>query len=351
MFRHRFFLLFVIILLSLVSACNKKNEENLTQNDIPTISEQSDDELSNEPVLKIKNPLTGLDMDLKYEGQRPLAVMIENEYNARPQSGLNVADIVYEIPTEGGITRFLAIYSHEPYNEIGPVRSARPYFIEYSMEYDAIYVHYGSSPQGYQDLKKLKIHSIDGIYDTVTFWRDTSRKKPHNAYTNTANILATSEKRGFLKEVNQEFWQFNDGDNYPDDQKLDKFKITYYKNYKVGYTYDSEKKAYARSINGKPHYDRPSEETITVKNIIVQFVNARVVDEVGRLDINTISSGKGYYISNGYATEIKWKKESKSERTRFYDLEGEEISLNAGNTWIQLIPQWGSFSHTEEYDG
>ncbi len=351
MFRHRLFLpVIAVLVLILTSGCNTKSadESRINGNVSDAVRKNVNSESENmQTVPKVKNPLTGLDMDLAFEGRRPLAVMIENEYNARPQSGLVNADVVYEIPTEGGITRFLAIYSDKSCEEIGPVRSARPYFIEYSMEYDGIYVHYGASPQGYVDLKKLKIPAIDGVYDSVTFWRDKSRKEPHNAYTSTDKILTTSEKRGFLKEVAVKFWNFNEEDIPPVGQMLEKFKITYYKNYNVIYTYDHERKIYERAINGKPHYDRHSKETIAVKNIIVQFVKAKVVDEAGRLEIKTIGSGKGYYISDGYAVEIKWEKDAKNKRTRYFNSDGSEIGINTGNTWIQLIPQWGSFSESE----
>lgn len=198
---------YVVIVLMLMLMCsvgcaNKKGEADSSY----AHSDPENETIvpaENEPVVpKAKSPLTGMDMNAQFKNQRPLAVMVENEYNARPQSGLDKAGVVYEVLAEGGITRFLAIYLGETVDEIGPVRSARPYFLDYTMEYDGIYIHYGASPQGYTDLKKLKIDAINGMYDDVTFWRDKSRKEPHNAYTNTEKIITTSKEHGFFEMPN-----------------------------------------------------------------------------------------------------------------------------------------------------
>jgi len=294
---------------------------------------------------KVKNPLTGTDMDIQFESQRPLAIMIENEYNARPQSGLSKAGVVYEILAEGGITRFLAIFLGEAVDEIGPVRSARPYFLDYAMEYDSIYVHYGASPQGYIDLKQLQIDAIDGIYDDVTFWRDKSRKAPHNAYTSTNNILKTAKKRGFRKDTKLTFWKFNSEESFNGDMELDDFELDYFNNYTVRYTYNHDNQAYERFINGKPHTDRKTGESIFVKNIVISFANTKVIDDVGRLFIKTADSGDGYYISNGYCTKIKWQKDFRNQRTKFTFQDGSNLVINPGNIWVQIMPQWGKFRY------
>lgn len=211
LFKRNIVLIMVLILMFL-TGCGSQKGGAISQRTQPS-SEQVKEQEEKEPIIpKAKNPLTGVDMDLQFEKQRPLAVMIENEYNARPQSGLDKAGIVYEILTEGGITRFLALFLGETLDEIGPVRSARPYFLDYTMEYDGIYIHYGASPQGYVDLKKLKINAINGMYDSATFWRDNSRKEPHNAYISTERALKTSKKLGFLKDVDICPWNFYDED-------------------------------------------------------------------------------------------------------------------------------------------
>lgn len=341
----------ILVILILPAGCAKKSSPVPSEN----IGVKSDDNKSKGDSLsdfntgpKVKNPLTGLPMDVKYEKQRPFAVMIENEYHARPQSGLSNAPVVYEALAEGGITRFLAIFLGQELDEIGPIRSARPYFLDYAMEYDGVYIHYGASPQAYADIKKLKIDDIDGIYDRITFWRDHSRREPHNAYSSTPNMLKASEKRGYMKPVDIQAWDFNDGDVAPAGETLENFKLTYFSNYSVSYKYDMTKKAYERYINGKPHTERKTGEPIFVKNIIVQYVNARVVDKVGRLEMDTTGSGKGYYISDGYWEKITWKKNTRSARTIYTLADGTELKINPGNTWIQIMPPWGKFLKGEE---
>lgn len=345
----RFFSVLLIVILCFTACGTNQNtispQENTVSQDEE--AEETDINIPESPTIpQIKNPLNGLYMNKEYENQRPLAVMIENESKARPQSGLDKADVVYEILTEGGITRFLALYLGNQCTEIGPVRSSRPYFLDFAMEYDGIYVHYGASTQAYTDLKKLKLDAIDGIYDTVTFWRDKSRREPHNAYTESSRILTTSEKRGYIKTPDFEPWQFSDKEATPLGDPLNKMKLTYFNNYSVSYTYDDERKAYKRYINGKPHTDRTTQESIYVTNIIVQFLNTKVIDDEGKLKIDTTGSGKAYYISHGYVQEIQWKKESRSGRT-YYTVDGKDLYFNPGNIWIQIMPQWGAFEKGE----
>ena len=344
--------LIVILIAALTvftAACSGKRDAG--ESDASTNIEYEEDVAQQEVEIpeppKAKNPLTGTDMDMEYENLRPFAVMIENEYNARPQSGLNKAGVVYEILAEGGITRFLAIFLGKTLNEIGPVRSARPYYLDYAMEYDSIYVHYGASPQGYIDLKQLKIDAIDGIYDDVTFWRDKSRKAPHNAYTSTENLFKASENRRFRKDTDRNYWEFNQEESLAGDFRLEDFELNYFNNYTVRYIYNNDHKAYERYINGKVHTDRIAGESIFVKNIIVSFANTKVIDDQGRLSIKTTDSGEGYYISNGYCTKIRWQKDERSKQTKYTLQDGSTLSINPGNTWIQILPQWGKFKYDE----
>ncbi|WP_422444154.1 DUF3048 domain-containing protein [Thermoanaerobacterium sp. DL9XJH110] len=355
MMRNNRWILLILTALMLImpAGCGKKESGVQTGDEkldgsAPAGVNEKQRETGEPPASMVKNPLTGLDMDAEFENRRPMAVMVENEAGARPQSGLDKADVVYEILAEGGITRFLAIYLGKQCEEIGPVRSARPYFVDYATEYDGIYVHYGASPQAYADLKKLNVDAIDGIYDGVTFWRDKSRSKPHNAYTSTERILKTSEKRGFLKTTRLKVWNFTDESTPSNGQELRSFNLKYFNNYYVGYAYDPSRKVYKRFINGKPHTDRRTGETLLVKNIIVQFADSKVIDEVGRMDIKTTGSGKGYYISEGFFTEIRWQKGSRVGRTKYTLADGTELRINPGNTWIQVMPQWGKFEIEKE---
>jgi len=347
--RRCFVVVLIVAILIFVEGCFAK--KNVGESEVSNIENQ--DELTkpeeNIPEApKVKNPLTGIDIDVQFENMRPFAVMIENEYNARPQSGLNKAGVVYEVLAEGGITRFLALFIGETLDEIGPVRSARPYFLDFAMEYDSIYVHYGASPQGYIDIKQLKIDAIDGIYDDVTFWRDKSRVAPHNAYTSTDKLIKATEKRSFRRDTELNAWNFNLEDSFSGDFELKDFELDYFSKYTVRYIYNRERQAYERYINGKAHTDRKTGESIFVKNIIVYFTNTKVIDEVGRLSVKTTDSGEGYYISNGYCTKIKWQKEARDKRTKYTLQDGSDLFINPGNTWIQILPQWGKFRYEEQ---
>lgn len=339
------------LLLILLLGCTSKTRVVSPDADIPSEEdilpeEQTDIETVKEEPITIKSPLTGGNILEELEGKRIMSVMVENEYYSRPQSGLDKACLVYEALAEGGITRFLALYLDEPLQEIGPVRSSRPYFLDWAMEYDSVYVHYGASPHAYTDLAKLKIPAIDGIYDTKTFWRDKSRNAPHNAYTDTDRILTAAKQRGYRETSDFPGLKFKDTETPPGGGILKEFYITYFKDYKVNYIYDDLKMAYLRHINGKPHTDRTSGETLSAKNIILQFVVTTDIpgDKEGRLNLKTVGAGKGYYISDGEYVKIHWKKDSRQALTQYTLEDGQELILNPGNTWIQILPQWGEFS-------
>lgn len=329
--------LYILILFSLIiTGCIKKSIETDAPKDRPLIENDIREE-TRVDIPQVKSPLSGLVIDKKLEKQRPIAVMIENEYHSRPQSGIDKASIVYEALVEGGITRFVAIYLDKEADEIGPVRSSRPYFIDIAMEYDGIYVHYGQSPQAETDLKILNIYAINGIYDAITFWRDSSRQSPHNAYTSTSKILETAKKHKSSNKI-LPFVEFT---NEPiKGQVLRGFGLQYTKDYEVCYFYDESKQVYERFINNEPHVDKVTKENLRAKNIIVQFMETRVFDDEGRLKIKTVGQGYGYYICEGKIQDIIWEKDGRKSKTVFFNKDGEKLKLKPGNTWIQIMPTW-----------
>lgn len=339
----KYILVFMSLLLFLTSCSYRKKD---TTHRSKSMASQKNDKLVVKDEEAI-NPFTGLPMDKKYKNQRPIAIMVENEYSSRPQSGLERACIVYEALTEGGITRFLAIFLDNDVKEVGPVRSSRPYFIDYASEYDSIYVHYGASPKAYDDLKQLFIDNIDGIYDSTTFWRDKTRKTPHNAYTNMKNILDTVKSCKNSKHAQLKFLDFYDPEYELTGAKAEKIRLSYNNNYDVNYYYDKEGKIYKRLINNKPHTDRTTNKPIFVKNIIVQFHDTKVIDDEGRLDIKTVGEGQGYYISEGILQKIVWQKDSRKSKTDYFCTDGQKLKIKPGNTWIQIMPKKGTVTITE----
>ncbi|WP_432664596.1 DUF3048 domain-containing protein [Wukongibacter baidiensis] len=321
-----------------------KDSIEIVVDDSSEIKEDEEDKDTEEEIIdlenKVKSPLTGMYIDKERLNDRPIAVMLDNYYKARPQAGLSEADIVYEILAEGNITRYLAIiYTNKP-ETIGPVRSARPYFLDKALEYDPLYVHVGGSEQAKSDIKSLKMADIDGLSSGGDiFWRKKHKPIPNNMYTNYAAIMKQSKRRKYNKNGNFETLQFNEKDMEIEGKELNEIKIPYRdKKYSSGFKYNKEDGLYYRYVNNKPHLDETSKIHLTAKNVIVQYAGQRVIDSVGRLEMNLIGSGKGLYITNGKAMEVSWKKPSRRELTRFYDSNGNEISLNPGITWFQVVP-------------
>ena len=284
---------------------------------------------------------------------RPIAFMIDNNINAQPQASLNSTYMVYEIIVEGGETRLMALFKGTNADEVGPIRSARHYFLDYAMENDAIYAHLGMSPQAEDDFEDFDIEHINGqVYDTgrartdsSLFWRAKHKKAPHNAYTNTASILkiandkgwrTTSDKESVLNYVTKEVDL-----NSEDSIIANTVTIPYATGHKVEYQYDVNTKRYTRYSKNKKMTDEATGEDVTTKNIIITFAQNYTLDDgenKGRQDVVTVGSLDGYYITNGKAIKIKCNKDSRSNQTQYVDLQGNEIDVNDGNTWINICP-------------
>lgn len=275
---------------------------------------------------------------------RPIAVMIDNHNEAWPQAGLQDAYMVYEIVVEGGETRMMALFKGADVEKIGPVRSARHYFIDYSMENDAIYTHFGQSPQAESDLKKFKIDDINGISeDGVTFWRVKDKNSPHNAVTSTEKLLESAKKKKY-KTTSSKASVLNyitDEVNLENGQEAVKITIPHSNLQTVQYLYDEENKAYERYARKKEQTDWTTKKTITAKNIIITFCDNYTLEDKenkGRQGLKNIGTFDGYYITNGKAIKIKCTKEARNEQTIYKDLDGNKIEVNDGNTFINICP-------------
>lgn len=276
--------------------------------------------------------------------QRPIAVMIDNHRSAWPQAGIQDAYMVYEIIAEGGETRLMALFKNDKIDKIGPVRSARHYFVDYALENDAIFVHFGESPQAKTDIKKFSVNDIDGIAeDGTTFTRVTDKAAPHNAVTSMEKLLksaknknykTTSKAESVLNYVSKEV-------NLDSGEEATTVTIPHSKLQTVKYTYDAENKVYKRSARGINQTDWTSKEVITTKNIIITFCDNYTLADTenkGRQGLKNIGTFDGYYITNGKAVKIKCIKESREKQTVYQDLEGKEIEINDGNTFVNICP-------------
>lgn len=270
-------------------------------------------------------------------GKRALAIMIDNAKDSRPQSGLDKANVVYEVLAEGGITRFLAIFATLDADKVGPVRSARPYFITKTIEHNAIYVHAGESPDAAIFIREERIDDINELVHFQPFWRTSDRKAPHNLYTSTDRLREEAKKLGYIEMVNKGDYQFEtDPKEVLTGKKIDEISIRYNVNYTVSYKYLPEIQRYIRFINDSPHLDAETGRQLQAKNIIIQHSDKKILDTEGRLAIDFLGQGTGLIIYNGNSEEITWSKDSLESKTYFYNKEGNRLAIQPGNVWIQV---------------
>ncbi|OGE37204.1 hypothetical protein A3B45_05295 [Candidatus Daviesbacteria bacterium RIFCSPLOWO2_01_FULL_39_12] len=297
-----------------------------------------------------------------WETRRPLAVMVENHTEARPQSGLSTADIIYEAVAEGGITRFMAIYYCRPRDvQVGPVRSARTYYLDWLSEYDALYAHVGgaNTPGPADALGQIIRYKIKDLNQFSigfpVFWRDYQRlghpvATEHTMYSTTAKLWGVGEKRGWgAKDQNDEAWDENFIPwKFKDDQgegTINKITVNFWGNqpaYQVQWEYNPSNNTYKRS-NGEPHLDLNNKQQLEGKVVIVQFQRESNANDgyPGNVHLlyGTIGTGKALVFQDGNVIEGKWVKQSRVGRTKFVDSKSKEIELNKGQIWIQTVPE------------
>ena len=275
---------------------------------------------------------------------RPIAVMIDNHNQAWPQAGLNQAYLVYEAVVEGGETRLMALFKGVTVDKIGPVRSSRHYFLDYAMENDAIYAHYGWSPQAESDIKQYNINNLNGITESeTTFWRVKDKSAPHNAVTSTTALLNAAKAKGYKTKSSKKsvLNYVTDEVKLEDGQVATSVTIPHSTLQTVKYEYDEQNQVYKRFARNKAQTDWDTGDNITTKNIIITFCDNYTLDDSenkGRQGLRNIGTFNGYYITNGKAIKIKCIKEARNTQTKYQDLQGNEIQVNDGNTWINICP-------------
>jgi len=274
----------------------------------------------------------------------PLAVMVENLIDARPQVGLDKADVIYEALAEGGISRFLALYLTQEAEAIGPVRSTRHYFVYTAAEYNASLIFVGASPIGYAALAATGIRTVNESRGDAGIWRSFRRDPPHNAYTGTLEAREAADAKGPGGPGSWGPLLFKDPTVLMSGEPATTIRIRYppLGVYDVDYTYDPEANRYLRVMDGYRHRDQFTGEQLAAANVIVQIVPDEVIDREGRLDLAQIGEGRAYYFLDGVAIEGTWTKADYGSRTLFWDTAGNLIRFNpSGTTWIQLLPPEG----------
>jgi hypothetical protein len=298
------------------------------------------------------NPLTGLPAETDLSGKRPVAVMINNAKKATPQVGISKADIIYECLMEGGYTRLMCLFQdYGAVGEIGSVRSARDYFIDFAQNHDAIYIHAGGSPQAYINLKERDIDHVDGVngYIANTFYRDEERRKTmgyeHSLMIDAKGIQTALEKKKFRLELKERFvspLQFGKEPFIPQGEDAGYVKIKY-SGYITGeFDYDKQSGKYLRSQFGKAHIDGATGETLAFDNLIILFLPHSDIkgDEAGRIAVATTGSGNGYYVYGGKAMEIRWKKSSRDSAMVLSLPDGSDFSMNPGKTFVSIASEY-----------
>lgn len=321
-------------------------DANLLKEHSDNIHNQLKDTFEEEaiPLSGFFSPLTGKPLEESAITNRPMVVQIDNFASARPQAGLSQADILYEFLAEGNITRYMAVFQSEYPEVVGPIRSTRPYFVDKALEYNPLYVHVGGSMEGLAKVKQLKLADIDALSSNA-FYRVSHKKMPHNTYSGKDLILKDASGRGYALETPVTFLTFNKTFTPLIGEKAQSIQFVYRKpskndaiGYSSSYKYNSEENRYYRYTNNTPHLDENDDVPITCTNLLVQNVGTRIIDSYGRLAMDFIGSGEGRYYTGGKYVDVTWKKEDVQSVTKFYTTSGELLSLNPGQTWIQILP-------------
>ena len=282
------------------------------------------------------SPLTGLAVSPEAAKRPVLGMMISNSTEARPQSGLHKAGVVFEAIAEGGITRYLALFQDELPELLGPVRSVRPYYVDWVTAFDSYFGHVGGSVQGRKDAAKLGNKDVDQFVNSQYYYRSTDRVAPHNVYTTDKLLNKMFKNRG---DDPSEFTGFErKGEEPLEEPTARQIKINVSSDsYNVGYTYNKQTNSYRRQLGGSAHRDRETKEQISPKNVIAIKVPLRGIAN-NRLEMDTIGSGTAWIFRDGGVVKGKWTKEADDEQIFFTDSDGNTVALNAGSTWITVIP-------------
>ncbi len=287
-----------------------------------------------------RHPLTGFPIYEQMELPQVFGVMVDNHVDAWPQAGIEKAFLVIEAPVEAGISRFLAFFSDDQdVDKIGPVRSARPYFLDWNNELDGLYVHVGGSDSALDQIGSGGTFDLNQYWFDSYFWRVLNRYAPHNVYTSTKLLkryVGAKKEAGVAPRRLYEIWKFKDAD-LSVEPEVKNISVTFdAPSYVTQWNFDPEARRYLRAQSGSVHLMEDKTQ-ISSDNIVVIVTDVEILDSVGRRSIRTTGEGKVFLFRDGKQFEGIWKKESESNRLRFYNTDGNEFELNAGVTWIEVI--------------
>jgi len=345
--KFNFYILFVVFLA--IEALLTRNlffllEENgMSKNDMKIIVSEENTEVD----IAIRR-IDGTPAKIGNDNLFPVAVIIDNYQDARPNYGLSRASLVYETYVENGTTRFLALYTPGTDNEnktekIGPVRSARPYFLEIAKEYDALLAHSGGSSEALEKIKEWRVHDLEEIawWGPDYFWRVYSRVSPHNLFTSEEKLRqAVTDFELADNTPDYMAWRFGEGikNNYVGDAHDIYIDFSLGTDFDAKYVYGASTGKYLRFQGNEKHIDALNGQQIVADNIVVQFVpKEKILDANGRISLSLHGIGKALVFRDGKKIEANWARgEGAKSRTVFYGKE--EIVFKQGNIWIAIVP-------------
>ena len=299
---------------------------------------------------QMRSYLSGLPVDEKIGNRRPIAIMLNNLEAAQPMSGISYADVVYEYVVEGAITRLMGVFeNYDDLDKIGSVRSCREYFVYTALEFDAIYMHFGQAAYAVDLLDQDYVDNLNGLGKAgdTSFYRTTDRQAPHNVYTSAAGIEAGIEKLGYRKDHYDGYkgkFNFCDlGTEVTNEECLSATHIEpKYRINKPWFEYNEETEKYDRFQYDGPQIDDLTGEQISYDNVILQYNNWVQLDERDYLAFDCHSGGIIQYCTKGKMIAGTWRREINEDNydmsaIRYYDMDGNEIEVNNGKTWICVI--------------
>lgn len=350
----------LLALLLLLSACGGKEENVPPEETLAAVSPSptaDTAEPSPTPYNGPVSPLSGLPIGEEWLNRRPVAIMLNNLKEALPQLGQSQADIIYEVPAEGGITRMLAVYqSLDGVGKIGSIRSARPYYLELALGHDAVFIHAGGSEDAYAKIRQWGVDALDGVrgpYLSNTengnlMWRDPERKKTysleHTVVTTGESIMERFEGYTNLRQEHEEGYvydmAFTDDGTPAGGSMANQIQVTF-SNYKTGvFTYDADSKLYMVEEYGEAYIDGNTQQQVGVTNVvIIQTACRNTGDSLGHITVDLSSGGTGYFACGGKVIDITWSKSYPDGQLRYSDLDGNPITFGVGRTYVCIMPE------------
>lgn len=290
------------------------------------------------PPKTVASPLTGVDVEPALASRPVTGIMIENSKDARPQSGVEQAGVIFEAIAEGGITRFLTLYQEAQPQYVGPVRSLRPYYLDFLVPFDASIAHAGGSPEALAQVR-AGMKDLDQFFNAGSYWRVSSRVAPHNLFTSFEKLDALNKSKGYTSS-NVASWPRKTEKKLevPTAKTIDLAISS--ANYNVHYDYDAATNTYPRSISGAPHNATASEGDKTGvqlrPKVVVVLVTTYSIS--GNHSVyGTSGSGQVFVFQDGGVTVGLWSKAGRSSQLVFIDSAEAPVKLNPGQTWVTLL--------------